>query len=490
MARDPLAPPPLDVDVLVVGAGISGIDMACRLSMQCPQLTWAVLEARDATGGTWDLFRYPGIRSDSDMYTLGFPFRPWRGRTSIAPAEEILRYLRETADSYGVTERTHLGQRVTRLAWSSEDERWTVTARTADGEVLEHRARFVHLGTGYYAYDRGHVVDLPGQEDFAGDLVHPQHWPEGMPVAGRRFVVVGSGATAITLVPALVERGAAHVTMLQRSPSYVAALTNVDPVADAARRVLPAAAAHQLVRAKNVAISTVSYRALRRWPEAGRRLLRRRVAERLPEGYPVDPHFSPRYAPWDQRVCVAPDGDLFDVLAEGRAEVVTDTVERVVPEGVVVSSGDVLPADVVVTATGLRLEIGGGAELVVDGERVEVPSRHVYKGCMLSDVPNLALAIGYTNASWTLRADLTARWVCHLLDHLGRSGRSVATPRWDGSGGADQPLLGLTAGYVRRGAHLLPRQGSRRPWRVVQSYLHDVATTRFGRIEDGVLELG
>ncbi|MGG5257415.1 flavin-containing monooxygenase [Phycicoccus avicenniae] len=489
MPRDPMAPPPLDVDVLVVGAGLSGIDMACRLAMHRPELTWAVLEARSATGGTWDLFRYPGIRSDSDMYTLGFPFRPWRGRTSIAPAAEILRYLRDTADEHGVTERTHLGQRVTRLEWSGEERRWTVTARTESGEVLLHRARFVHVATGYYAYDSGHVVEFPRQESFTGEVVHPQHWPEGMAVAGRRFVVVGSGATAITLVPALVEQGAASVTMLQRSPSYVAALPNTDVVADGLRRVLPGRVAHQVVRGKNVALSTVSYQALRRWPQAGRRLLRRRVADRLPDGYPVDTHFNPRYDPWDERVCVAPDGDLLDVLADGRASVVTATIDGFEPEGVRLAGGEVLPADVVVTATGLRLEVGGGAEVVVDGERVDLATRHVYKGCMISDVPNLALSVGYTNASWTLKADLTARWVCHLLGYLDRRGLRVAVPRWDGSGGADQPLLGLSSGYVRRGEHLLPKQGSRRPWRVVQSYVYDVAVTRFGRLDDGVLEL-
>ncbi len=484
-----MRPPPLDVDVLVVGAGLSGIDMACRLATERPELTWAVLEARSATGGTWDLFRYPGIRSDSDMYTLGFPFRPWRGRTSIAPASEILQYLRDTADEYGVTGRTHLGQRVTRLEWSSAEERWTVTARRDDGEVLEHTARFVHLATGYYSYEAGHVVDFPGRASFAGDVVHPQHWPEGTSVAGRRVVLIGSGATAVTLVPALVDAGAASVTMLQRSPSYVAALANTDRVADVARRVLPPRAAHHLVRGKNVALATATYQFLRRWPDAGRRVLRRRLLERLPEGYDVDTHFNPAYDPWDQRVCLAPDGDLLDAIAGGGAEVVTATIDRFVPEGVRLGDGRVLPADLVVTATGLRLEIGGGAALAVDGHAVSVPAHHVYKGCMLSGVPNLFLSVGYTNASWTLRADLTARWVCHLLGHLDRRGLGVATPRWDGTGGADRPLLDLTSGYVRRGAHLLPHQAERRPWRVVQSYLYDVAVTRFGRLEDGVLEL-
>ncbi len=489
MSRDVLSPPPLDVDVLVVGAGLSGVDAACRLATTADGVTWAVLEARAATGGTWDLFRYPGARSDSDMYTLGFPFRPWRGRASFAPAEEILRYIRDTADEYGVTGRIHLGQRVIRAAWSSTDRRWTVTARTGDGDVLEHRARFVYVATGYYAYESGHVVDFPGRADFAGTLVHPQEWPADLDVAGRRVVVIGSGATAVTLVPALVEQGAAHVTMLQRSPGYVAALPSTDGLADLARRALPDRAAHALVRAKNVTLSTLSYRFLRRFPDAGRRVLRRRLADRLPGGYPVDTHFAPRYDPWDQRIAVAPDGDLLDVLGGPRADVVTATIDRFVPAGVRLDGGEVLPADIVVTATGLRLEFGGGAELVVDGETVQVPTRHVYKGCMLSDVPNLVLAVGYTNASWTLRADLTARWFCRLLRHLRRHDRTVAVPRWDGSGGAERPLLGLTSGYIRRGEHLLPTQGTRRPWLVVQSYLADLAGTRLGRIDDGVLEI-
>ncbi|MFQ6170342.1 flavin-containing monooxygenase [Oryzobacter sp. R7] len=484
------APVPLDVDVLVVGAGLSGVDAACRLAKHCPDTVWAVLEARDAIGGTWDLFRYPGVRSDSDMYTLGFPFRPWRGNGSFATAGEIRRYVRETADEFGVTERLHLGQRVERLEWSSQDARWTVTARTSSG-VVEHRARLVYLATGYYDYDAGHVVPFAGLDDFAGPVVHPQEWPEDLDVRGARVVVIGSGATAVTLVPALVREGAAHVTMLQRSPSYVAALPDRDVVADALHRVLPDRAAHHAVRAKNVALSVLAYQALRRWPRAGARLLRKRVAERLPEGYDVGTHFTPRYDPWDQRLTVAPDGDLLDDLAAGTASVVTDTVERFEREGVRLGSGELVPADVVVTATGLVLRLGGGAEAVVDGRAVDIAAGHVYKGLMLSDVPNLAMAVGYSNASWTLRADVSARWFCGLVRYLDRKGLSVATPRFDEErvGTSDRPLLDLTSGYVLRGAHLLPRQGRRRPWRVVQSYPYDLAVMRLGRYDDGHLEL-
>lgn len=488
MPVPPTVARPLDLDVLVVGAGISGVDAACRLSMHCPGTVWAVLEARDAVGGTWDLFRYPGIRSDSDMYTLGFPFRPWRGNASMASGAEIRDYVRATADEFGVTERIHHGQRVERLEWSSQQARWSVTARTAHGSVT-HTARFVYLATGYFSYASGHVVDLPGRDDFSGEVVHPQQWPEGMPVAGRRVVVVGSGATAVTLLPALVREGAAHVTMLQRSPGYVAALPTRDPVADALRRVLPDAVAHRVVRGKNVVLSTAGYQLMRRRPDLGRRLLRRRAMRLLPPGYAVDTHFAPRYDPWDQRLCVAPDGDLFDVLSDSCAEVVTDTIERLDRDGIRLTSGRHLPADLVVTATGLRMELGGGAEVVVDGAVVDASKGHVYKGLMLSDVPNVALAVGYTNASWTLRADLSARWFCSLVRFMDRKGYAVATPRYDEVGAGDTPLLGLSSGYVQRAADILPRQGGRAPWRVVQSYLHDLAVMRLGRIDDGHLEL-
>jgi monooxygenase len=480
--------PPLDLDVLVVGAGIAGVDVACRLQRHCPDVTWAILEARDAIGGTWDLFRYPGIRSDSDMYTLGFPFQPWRGTSSIAAGEEIRDYVRTTAHDHGVSERTHFGQCVERLEWSSADARWTATTRTRDG-LVRHSARFVYLATGYFSYESGHLVDFPGQQEFAGEVVHPQHWPEGMPVRGRRVVVVGSGATAITLLPALVDEGASSVKMLQRSPSYVASLPSRDMVADGLRAVLPDVVAHRLVRGKNVLLSTAGYQVLRRHPTAGRRMLRRRALRRLPDGYPVDTHFAPRYDPWDQRLCVAPDGDLFDVLSDGRARVVTGTVERFERDGIRLESGDLVEADLIVTATGLEMQIGGGAELVVDGEPVDLSRGHVYKGVMLSDVPNVAMAVGYTNASWTLRADLSARWFCSLLRHLERHDLSVATPRYDEPDLGERPLLDLTSGYVQRAAHLLPRQGQRRPWRVVQNYVYDLAVTRFGRIDDGHLEL-
>ncbi len=488
MPCDPTPCPALDVDVLVVGAGISGIDVAVRLSQRCPDTSWAVLEARGRIGGTWDQFRYPGVRSDSDMYTLGFPFRPWRDPASMAPGARIRDYVEETARELGLTDRIHHGQRVLRLEWSSDDARWRVTSRTRDGDVV-HTARFVYLATGYFDYRRGHEVDIPGRDLFGGQVVHPQHWPEQMAVAGRRFVVIGSGATAVTLVPALVRDGAASVTMLQRSPGYVVGLGARDRVADVIRTMLPPALAHRVVRAKNVTTAALAYSALRRWPGAGRRLLRRGVVRALPAGYPVDTHFSPRYDPWDQRLCIAPDGDFFHAVASGRAQVVTDEVASLTRDGVRLRSGHELPADVVVTATGLRLLMAGGADIVVDGEPVDLAREHVYKGLMLSGVPNAALAMGYTNASWTLRADLSARWFTGLLRYLERHRLTVAVPRYDEDPPGEEPLIELTSGYVRRAAGILPRRGNAPPWRVVQSYVRDAARLRLGRIDDGHLEL-
>ncbi|HQZ10763.1 MAG TPA: NAD(P)/FAD-dependent oxidoreductase, partial [Ornithinibacter sp.] len=428
-----MSPPharPLDVDVLVVGAGIAGVDVGARLGMHCPGTAWAVLESRDAVGGTWDLFRYPGIRSDSDMYTLGFPFRPWRGEASLASGEQIRQYVQDTAREFGVTERIHHGQRVERLDWSSDDARWTVTART-DAGTVRHTARLVYLATGYFSYEGGHVVDFPGQELFAGPVIHPQAWPDDLSVQGKRVVVIGSGATAVTLVPALVEAGACHVSMLQRSPSYVASVPSRDRVATRVRQVMPDAVAHRVVRAKNVVLSTLGYQVLRRYPDAGRRLLRRRMEQALPAGYPVELHFTPTYDPWDQRLCAAADGDLFTVLGDGRASVVTASIDAFEGDGIRLAGGEHVPADVIVTATGLQMEFGGGARVFIDGVEVDVSSGHVYKGLMLSDVPNLAMAVGYTNASWTLRADLSARWFCSLVRYLDRRGLSVATPRYD-----------------------------------------------------------
>lgn len=477
----------LNLDVLIIGAGLSGIDAAVRLQQLCPTKTWAIVEGRERLGGTWDLFRYPGIRSDSDMYTLAYPFKPWTDPQAIAGGQAILDYLDDTAREYGVHEKIHYGQRVTSANWDSERAQWRVTAQTADGAV-EHTARFVYLGTGYYDYDRGHVVDFPGQDDFTGQIVHPQFWPEGLEVAGRRVVIIGSGATAVTLLPALVADGATHVSMLQRTPTYLMSLPGQDVVANLARKVMSPKAVHRLIRAKNIALTQSSYQIVRRLPRLGRAALAANARRHLPKGYEVETHLNPPYNPWDQRLCVVPDADLFETIAAGRAEIVTDHIERFDATGIVLASGRHLPADLIVTATGLRLAPVGKIDVRVDGRAVEVSTGFVYKGLMLSDVPNLAWCTGYTNASWTLRADLAARWFCALINHLDSGGWTSATPRYDEPDRIGRPAIDLTSGYIQRSADVLPRQGSTYPWSVKQNYFYDLAVMTRGRIDDGHLE--
>lgn len=471
------------VDVLIVGAGLSGVGAACHLRRDCPDKTYAVFEARDAIGGTWDLFRYPGIRSDSDMFTLGYSFQPWTDPKAIADGDAIRRYVRETARQYGVDAHIRFRHRVLRAGWDSTTARWTVHARrddTAEDVVLT--CNFLFTCTGYYRYDAGYTPDFPGVERYAGRLVHPQHWPGDLDHAGRQVVVIGSGATAVTLVPALARR-AGHVTMLQRSPTYVIALPARDRLADLLRRRLPARLAYPVVRGKNVLFGTVNYQLSRRAPTVVRSFLLRAAKGRLPVGYDVDRHFSPRYDPWDQRLCVAPDGDLFAAVATGRASVVTDTVDTFTPGGIRLTSGVELPADIVVTATGLQLLALGGMTLTVDGVDVDLGATVAYKGMMLSGVPNFALTIGYTNASWTLKADLVASYVCRLLRRLDATGQQVVTPVAP-TDGALSPIIDLRSGYVLRSVDGLPKQGSRAPWRLHQNYVRDVLLMRHGRLDD------
>ncbi|TDB74967.1 NAD(P)/FAD-dependent oxidoreductase [Micromonospora sp. KC723] len=471
------------VDVLIVGAGLSGVGAACHLRRDCPDKTYAVLEARGAIGGTWDLFRYPGVRSDSDMFTLGYSFKPWTDPKAIADGDSIRDYVRDTAREYGVGEHIRFHHRVVRAEWDSVAARWTVYAHRADtGEDVALTCSFLFTCAGYYRYDAGYTPELPGIDRFTGKLVHPQHWPAELDHTGRRVVVIGSGATAVTLVPAMARR-AAHVTMLQRSPTYVLSLPSRDVVADALRRWLPPTAAHPLVRWKNVLLGTVNFQLSRRAPGLVRRLLRRAAKGRLPAGYDVDRHFSPRYDPWDQRLCVAPDGDLFEAVRAGRASVVTDTIDTFTEHGVRLASGEELPADVVVTATGLNLLALGGMGVAVDGVDVDLADTVAYKGMMLSGVPNFALTIGYTNASWTLKADLVATYVCRLLRHLDATGDQIVTPV-PPPDGALAPLIDLTSGYVLRSLDTLPRQGSRAPWRLHQNYPRDVLLMRHGRLVD------
>jgi monooxygenase len=476
------------VDVLIVGAGLSGIGAGYHLQANCPGKTYAILEGRGASGGTWDLFRYPGIRSDSDMFTLGYSFQPWKEAKSIADGPSILDYVRETARDHGIDRHIRFDHRVVRAEWSTGDGRWTVEAERGDtGETVLLTCSFLYNCTGYYRYDEGYTPDFAGTERFAGTIVHPQHWPEGLDYAGKRVVVIGSGATAVTLVPAMAEQ-AEHVTMLQRSPSYVLSLPGRDPIADVLRRLLPAKVAYPIVRWKNVALATLFFQLSRRRPKLAKALIRKGAEKQLPDGYDIDTHFTPRYDPWDQRVCLVPDGDLFTAIRLGRASVATDRIDTFTETGLKLVSGEELEADVIVTATGLNMLALGGMQLAVDGRPVVLPETLGYKGMMLSDVPNFALAIGYTNASWTLKCDLTCEYVCRLLNHMDQHGHGSVTPRHRDGSVETEPFVDLQAGYVQRSIDQFPRQGRKAPWRLHQNYARDTATLRFGSLEDGALE--
>ena len=476
------------VDVLIVGAGLSGIGTACHLQRRCPAKSYAILEARDSIGGTWDLFRYPGIRSDSDMHTLGYSFRPWTAAKSIADGPSILNYIEETAREFGVTDKIRFGHRVVSADYSGDQASWNVVAeRTDTGEQVQFSARFLMFCSGYYRYDQGYTPELPGAERFEGPIVHPQQWPEDLDYAGKRVVVIGSGATAITLVPAMAQ-SAAHVTMLQRSPSYVVSLPARDALASGLRRVLPPMAAYQATRFKNVALMTLSYQLSRRRPHLMKALIRKGAISRLPEGFDVDRHFKPTYNPWDQRLCVCPDGDLFRSLSNGSASVVTDRIQTLTADGILLESGAQLDADLIVSATGLNLVALGGVELAVDGEPLDLARQMVYKGAMLSGVPNAAMAIGYTNASWTLKCDLTCEYVCRVLNHMDQRGYAQVVAVQDDPALTSEPLLNLSSGYVQRSVENFPRQGSRRPWRMYQNYAFDVVALRMRELDDGVLQ--
>ena len=475
-------------DVLIIGAGLSGIGAAHHLQDRCPGKTYAVLEARDAIGGTWDLFRYPGVRSDSDMYTLGYSFRPWPEARAMADGPAILRYVRDTAREAGIDRHVRFHHRVVRAEWSSAEARWTVTAeRTDTGEAVELTCRFLFPCTGYYRYDQGYMPDFAGVERFRGELIHPQSWPADFDHDGKRVVVIGSGATAVTLVPAMAER-AEHVTMLQRSPSYVVSLPAIDPVARLIRRILPTRAAYSLLRWKNVLLQMAVFQLSRRRPRLVKALIRKGVERRLPPGYDVDEHFDPPYNPWDQRMCLVPDGDLFEALGDGSASIVTDRIRSFTETGLVLESGAKLEADVIVTATGLNLIPLGGLELAVDGAEVILPETMGYKGMMLSGVPNLAFAVGYTNASWTLKADLTSEYLCRLLNHMDAHGYRRVTPRNSDPSVEAEPFIDFNSGYVLRAIDKFPRQGSKPPWRLHQNYARDIVVLRRGTLEDGSLE--
>ncbi len=475
------------LDVLIIGAGLSGIGAACQLQQRCPDKRFAILEARNAIGGTWDLFRYPGIRSDSDMYTLGYRFKPWTNPQAIADGPSILSYIRETAEEAGIPRHIRFGQKVVSAAWSSDDACWTVVAEnTSNGECTTLQARFVYACSGYYSYDEAYRPAFPGEAAFKGTLVLPQFWPEDLDYTGKQVIVIGSGATAVTIGPSMAER-AAHVTMLQRSPSYIVTRPAVDKIAQGLLAVLPQGLAYRMTRWKNVLLGMFFFKLARSRPARVKESIVSMAAKQLKPGFDVATHFTPVYKPWDQRVCAVPDGDLFRVIREGRASVVTDTIAHFTPAGIRLTSGKELTADIVVVATGLQLKILGGMTLTKDGKPFSASASMAYKGMMLGDLPNFAMAFGYTNSSWTLKADLTAGYVCRLLQYMDKHGKRVAVPQRE-PGVRPEPFLNFTSGYVQRGQHVLPKQGSRRPWQVYQNYLQDLLTIRFGRINDGVMQ--
>jgi cation diffusion facilitator CzcD-associated flavoprotein CzcO len=472
-------------DVLIVGAGLSGIGAGVHLQKRCPGRSYAILESRPTIGGTWDLFRYPGIRSDSDMFTLGYAFKPWTEEKAIADGPSILKYVRETADDYGVTPHIRFNHKVRRASFSTPDARWTVEAETG-GEPVRLTCNFLWMCSGYYRYDAGYAPEFPGAETFRGRIVHPQHWPDNLDYSGKNVVVIGSGATAVTLVPAMADK-ARHITMLQRSPTYMFSMPSEDALANFGRKVLPAKFAYGLTRWRKILLQMLTFSMARKQPAKTKERLLEHVRDKLGPDYDVATHFTPRYNPWDQRLCLVPDDDLFNAIKSGKASVVTDAIERFTPAGVQLASGKEIPADIIVTATGLALEVAGGVALAVDGRPVRFADTFTYKGMMFSDVPNFASVFGYTNASWTLRADLVSEYVCRLINHMAARGVDMATPRQRDPAMPVEPFLDFSSGYVNRAMAMFPKQG-RAPWRHPQNYIKDLFQLRFGKIEDGILE--
>jgi cation diffusion facilitator CzcD-associated flavoprotein CzcO len=477
-------------DVLIVGAGLSGIGAAYHLQTKCPQKRFLILEGRNAIGGTWDLFRYPGVRSDSDMFTLGYPFRPWPNAKAIADGPSIRTYIRETASEFGIDRKVRFNHQVKGAEWSSEEARWTLeVAQTTTGELHRLSCNFLYLCSGYYDYNRGYLPDWPGQEQFKGDMIHPQFWPEKLDYSGKRVVIIGSGATAVTLAPVMATQ-ATHVTILQRSPTYIVSVPSENAQANWLKKYLPEKLAHPVIRWKQIFYSMRVYKRVRKFPEAAKKMIVDMVRQELGPDYDIDKHFTPRYNPWDQRLCLVPDADLFKAIREKKLSVVTDQIENFNEKGIVLKSGEQLEADLIVAATGLSMKLGGGVEFIVDDKPVQFSETLSYKGTMFSTIPNLASVFGYTNASWTLKAELIAEYVCRVLNYMDEHDYQICLPARPTESGAitGEPLLNLNSGYVQRAAAALPRQGSSPPWKLYQNYLKDYRLLKFGRVNDGTLQ--
>ena len=475
------------VDVLIIGAGLSGIGGACQLRSKCPDQSFVIFESREASGGTWDLFRYPGIRSDSDMYTMSYGFKPWRDAAAIADGDKILSYIREAAAEYDVERHIRYQHRAITAQWSSSEKRWLVTAERGDtGEQVTISCKFIFSCSGYYDYESGYVPEFAGVEDFQGQVFHAQHWPEALDYTGKRVVVIGSGATAVTLVPTMSHQ-TSRLVMLQRSPTYIANVPQEDPTAQVLRKFLPVTWAFRLTRWKKVLFQIYLYRLSRQRPKDLRRFLLGQVRQELGPDYDVATHFTPRYDPWDQRLCAVPNGDMFAAIREGRAEVVTDHIDHFTDTGIQLQSGAHLDADIVVLATGINLKFAGGVEYQIDGRSVDFTEHYIYRGMMFSDLPNMAFTVGYTNSSWTLKADLTANYICRLLNHMSKHGYDRVIPRLKDKV-EQEPFLDFDAGYVLRSRNQFPKQGNRLPWKNYQNYIRDFISLRLGKLQDKELE--
>lgn len=476
------------VDVLIVGAGLSGISAAYHLQQRCPHLTFLLWEARSTLGGTWDLFRYPGIRSDSDMYTLGYSFKPWKDPKAIADGPSILSYIKETAEENKISSKIRYNAKATSAAWDSATAQWQISGiDTSSEESISVNCSFVYMCSGYYNYDHGYTPEFPGSSNFSGTIIHPQKWPEALDYKDKNVVVIGSGATAVTLVPEMA-RAAAHVTMLQRSPTYIVSRPAEDAIANFLRKYLPLKLAYGIARWKNILFGMIFFNLARKKPAKVKEKIIQMVRDELGNDFDVDKHFTPRYNPWDQRVCLVPDSDLFNAINKSKASVVTDEIKTFTETGIELKSGEFLEADIIVTATGLELKFMAGLKITVDGVEKTMSEQMSYRGMMYNDIPNLAVAFGYTNASWTLKCDLTCEYVCRLLNHLRSSSTRQVTPRLTDDSVKPENALDFTSGYVLRGIDQFPHQGDRAPWKLHQNYALDILNLRYSRLEDGVLE--
>ncbi|PWN42794.1 monooxygenase, flavin-binding family [Ceraceosorus guamensis] len=473
-----------ELDVVIIGAGISGINASYRLQTMTKWQNYTVLEGRSEMGGTWSLFNYPGIRSDSDMYTLGFPFRPWLDAKGIASGEDILKYVKDTARETGVDKHIRYNHKVQRLDWNSETKRWTLYVN-ANGQEKTFTSRFVYSCAGYYSYDEGHNPELPGQDNFQGKLVHPQFWPKDLDYVDKKVVVVGSGATAITVVPAMAEK-VKSITMLQRSPGYFLKLPRRDAVVELWKKILPSQAAHSFIRMRNAFRAYLLVWICKGFPSVARRVLRYLTAKELPPHIPLDPHFNPSYNPWDQRICLDPDGEFFASLRSGKANIATGHIDTITSNGIKLKDGSFLEADIIIAATGLKMTMAGGSQLYVDGKKKDIGQLYIYKGQMLEDVPNFGLCLGYTNASWTLGSDLASRYIARLINEMDKKGIDVVTPRCDHTTVNEKPLINLNSGYITRARKDLPKGGNKAPWYLRHSFFYDLLVVKFGSVLDSL----